>query len=391
MDFSALQSFMDHMTQNRTPGNAIEVYLSGVSVFRYASGYSDLENKIPITGEEMFNIYSCSKVATVTAGAQLLERREFLLKDPLYEYIPEFKEMYIKSNSGALKKAKNLITIGDLFSMTAGFTYNTKTEGFRKASVLTDGKMDTVQTIRCMASDPLSFEPGTHWQYSLCHDVLAAVISVISGKKFRDYMIENYFDPLGMKDTVYHHTEQTLARTAQQYRFITNDGEDQDLVEAQIKGTATAGYFGNEGKSVSFILGEEYDSGGAGIITTVSDYAKLAAALGRGGVGIGGERILSPYTVNLLRINRLGAEQLRDFNWSQLAGCGYGLGVRTHIDPAKSGLICNLGEFGWCGAAGSSEIVDPDIGLGVFYAQHCLNPREEYYLPRLRNLVYACL
>lgn len=391
MDFTPLKDFLDHMAQTRTPGNAVEVYLHNQLVFRYVCGYSDFENKIPLTGEEMFNVYSCSKVATVTAGAQLLERGKFLLTDPLYAYMPEFKDMYIKGEDGHLEKAKNPIRIGDLFSMTAGFTYDTDTEAFRKARQITGGKMDTVETIRCLASEPLAFEPGSHWRYSLCHDVLAAVISIISGKKFRDYMQENIFEPLGIENTVYHQTQETLKRTAELYTFV-RDAAPADPVDAQAMACAeTKGNFKNIGKKVSYVFGEEYDSGGAGITTTLSDYAKLAAALGNGGVGITGERILSPYTVNLMRTNRLGTEQLKDFNWQQLAGCGYGLGVRTHIDPAKSGLICNLGEFGWGGAAGSSIFSDPGIGLGVFYVQHIQNPREEYYQPRLRNLVYTCL
>jgi len=109
------------------------------------------------------------------------------------------------------------------------------------------------------------------------------------------------------------------------------------------------------------------------------------------GLGLTGERILSHNSVDLMRTNRLSPELLKDFCWNQLSGCGYGLGVRTHIDPAKSGVISNLGEFGWGGAAGATAIVDPKIGLGVFYAQHTLNPREEYYQPRLRNVVYSCL
>jgi CubicO group peptidase (beta-lactamase class C family) len=84
-------------------------------------------------------------------------------------------------------------------------------------------------------------------------------------------------------------------------------------------------------------------------------------------------------------------EQMKDYSWRQCAGCGYGLGVRTHMDPAKSGLVCSLGEFGWGGAAGATAIIDPSRQLGVFYAQHCLSPREEYYQPRLRNVVYTCL
>ena len=148
MDFTNLKRFMDDMSAERTPGNAVEVYLDGKSVFRYASGFSDLESETPLNGDEMFNIYSCSKVATVIAGAQLLERGKFLLTDPLYEYIPEFKEMYIRNPEGDPIRARKAITIGDLFSMTAGLTYATKTEAFRKAKERTRGKMDTVMCWR---------------------------------------------------------------------------------------------------------------------------------------------------------------------------------------------------------------------------------------------------
>ena len=391
MDFTNLKNFMDHMARERTPGNAIEVYLAGKKVFRYVSGYSDLENEILLTGEEMYNIYSCSKVATVTAGVQLLERGKILLTDPLYEYIPEFREMYVQTPEGDVKKAENAITVGDLFSMTAGFSYNLNTPGFKRAETITGGKFDTVETVKCIASDPLIFEPGTHWEYSICHDVLAGVISVVSGQKFRDYVKENIFEPLDMTESVFHHTPETLKRTAQQYTFVEVENEHLDAVEAQKSGCSNLGYFKNIGKSVNYVLGEEYDSGGAGITTTVSDYAKLMAALAGYGKGLTGERILSAYSVDLMRTNRLNEAQSKDFNWRQMSGYGYGLGVRTHICPAKSGVLCNIGEFGWGGAAGATAVIDPAIGLGVFYAQHVRNPREVYYQPRLKNVIYACL
>ena len=72
MDFQNLKSFMDDMAKNHTVGNDCEVYLGGKSVIRYFSGYSDWENKTPLNGNELYNIYSCSKVATVTAGLQLI-------------------------------------------------------------------------------------------------------------------------------------------------------------------------------------------------------------------------------------------------------------------------------------------------------------------------------
>lgn len=390
MDFIHLKNFMDRMAQSRTPGNAVEVWLNGKQVFSYAAGFRDLERQLPLTGSELYNIYSCSKLTTVTAGAQLLERGQLLLTDPLYAYIPEFREMYIQTENGP-KKAERPITVGDLFSMTAGFSYDLNAPGFQKAREVTGGAMDTVAVMGCVAQDPLLFEPGTHWNYSICHDVLAAVISVVSGKKFRDYVQENIFDPLDMKESFYHHTPETLARTGEKYTFVSDGGEISDIVEAQKNGSREEGFFKNTGKQNDMVLGPEYDSGGAGIITSVSDYAKLAAALAGFGLGASGERILSKAAVELLRTNRLTGQLLKDYNRPHMKGCGYGLGVRTHEDPASSGLICGKGEFGWVGAAGASILVDPDVGLGVFYAQHCLNPREEYYQPRLRNVVYTCL
>jgi CubicO group peptidase (beta-lactamase class C family) len=323
---------------------------------------------------------------------QLMERGKFLLSDPLYEYIPEFKEMYIKNKDGSVVKAKNPITVGNLFTMTAGFVYNFDTEGFRRARELTGGKMDTVTTIKCAAADPLTYDPGTHWGYSIGHDVLGALVSVISGQKFRDYVKQNIFDPLDMKEAVYHHTEETLKRMPTQYYFVPDGSEEGDIVEAQKHGKGNNGVFKDVGKDVSHILGEEFDSGGAGIITTVADYAKLMAALANYGTGLTGERILSKYSVDLMRTNRLNKEQLADFaQWPHMIGSGYGLGVRTHMDPARSDAIANVGEFGWGGAAGATAFADPSINLGVFYAQHVLNPREGYYQPRLRNIVYSCL
>ena len=141
----------------------------------------------------------------------------------------------------------------------------------------------------------------------------------------------------------------------------------------------------------ALIFGSEYDSGGAGITTTISDYVKVLAALANKGMGLSGERILSPNTVDLMKTNRLSEEQRKYMTWKQLIGYGYGLGVRTCIDKTEAGHTCNIGEFGWCGAAGAACIIDSEINLAVFFAQHCLNPREEWYLPRLKNVIYTCL
>ncbi|MBQ4518063.1 MAG: serine hydrolase [Clostridia bacterium] len=96
---------------------------------------------------------------------------------------------------------------------------------------------------------------------------------------------------------------------------------------------------------------DEYDSGGAGIITSVSDYAKFVNALANEGVGANGQRILSSAGVSLLKQNQLNEEQRKTFSWAQLVGYGYGLGVRTMMDPARGGSLSIIGEFGWGGQA----------------------------------------
>lgn len=393
MSFEKLKMLMDELVEkDYAPGNTVTVFLEGKEIFNYSCGYSDLENALPMTGNEYLYMYSCSKIATVTAAMQLLERGKILLTDPLYDYIPEYKEMYVKNKNGEIVPAKKPITIQNLFNMTAGLSYDTNTEAFKKANSLTNGKMNTDTVVRCLSAETLLFEPGDMFNYSLCHDVLGGLVEVVSGKKFREYVLENIFKPLDMKQSSYHLTPEIKKCMAKQYRFVENqNSESFDMVKAQQSGNARKGTFIEEGYGNSLIFGDEYDSGGAGIISTVQDYVKLASALANYGMGLNGERILSPSSVDLMRTNTLNESQLKSFNWKQLSGYGYGLGVRTMIDKAKGGSLGNVGEFGWGGAAGTSVFIDPQINLAAVYAKHTLNPREEYYQPRVRNTLYACL
>lgn len=390
MDFGKLKSLMDRFVEeNYAPGNTVKVYLGGKEVFSYSCGYSDPESGTLMTGEEHFFFYSCSKIATVTAALQLVEKGIILLDDPLYEYLPEYKDMYIKRANGEMVPATREIKVLNLFNMTAGFDYDMSSDGIKRARELTHGRMDTEAVARCMASDPLSFEPGERFQYSRCHDVLGGLVSAVTGKPFRDYVRENIFEPLGMTSSAYHLTPEIEKNMATQYRFVQKDSEELDLVESQKYGNGKDGFYVKEGNKNYHILGSEYDSGGAGIITTVSDYAKFAAALANWGTGLTGERILSPATVELMRTNTLDAEQIKTFNWPQLKGYGYGLGVRTLTDRIRASSLSNIGEFGWGGAAGASVYIDPEINLAAVYAKHTLNPREGYYQPRVRNAIYA--
>lgn len=390
MDFTPMKDFMQRLCDWRIPGNTISVYHKHKEIFRYNAGYSDVESKTPMQGEELFSLYSCSKIATVTAALQLYERGFFLLDDPLYAYLPEFRDMYIKTENGDLQKAKNPITLRHLFTMTAGFTYDLNTENIRRGKKETNGTMPTVEAMKYIAKDPIMFEPGTHWNYSICHDVLAAVVEVISGERFSEYVNEHIMKPAGVGEVYYHRPESVRKKMATLYEYRNSNCVD--LVAAQINGSGKDGILEVRDKGLAdFELGTEYDSGGAGIAVSIPAYAKFADALANGGTAANGERILAPGTVELMRADQLKGRYNNEFCMKQVTGYGYGLGVRTVVDRAVSGFNGKSGEFGWGGAAGATILCDPDTGFSYVYAHHMHNPQEEYYQPRLRNVAYTCM
>ncbi len=390
MDFANLKNFMDWLTGWRIPGNVAVVYYKGEKVFEYASGYSDVESKIPMKGDELFNIYSCSKPVTCVAALQLLERGKFLLDEPIFNYLPEYKEMYVKGENDVKIPAKTPITFRHLFTMTAGLNYNLESEQIKKAVEITNGDADTVMVARCLADTVLAFEPGTRWSYSLCHDVLGALVEIISGEELETYVRNHIFKPLGVTDVHFRRTPDLKERMASQYNFETRT-QYADLVAAQNNADGLDGKWKNIGKDVAFVFGPKYDGGGAGMVISVPEYAKFANSLANGGICPDGSRILSPGTIDLMRCDQLGNDKIPGFDWAHLCGYSWGLGVRTMVDIGAGGSNGSLGEFGWDGAGGAYLLVDPERQLSMFYAHQMTNCQGPYVKPRLRNILYSCI
>lgn len=377
MDFSELKRFLDSLPEMGIPGVDMTVYQAHRSIFRHSAGFSDREAEVPVRRDETYFAYSCTKPLTVVCALQLLEKGAFLMSDPLSEFLPEYQNLKVRETDaqGRVRErpAKREIRMGDLFTMTAGLDYNLKAPEINRVIAATNGRAPTREIMRAIAAGGLCFDPGAHWQYSLCLDVLAGAVEVISGMRFETYMKKNLFEPLGMTMSSLHLTDAQAAHLAKQYR------RDERDVVSPIPAEA------------SYILGEDYDSGGAGLITTVNDYIRFSDALACGGVGLTGERILSRASIELMRENHLTGAQMADFNWPQMVGYGYGLGVRTLVSRATGGALSPVGEFGWGGAAGAYTLIDPENQLSVYFAEHMLNSYEPYVHPRLRNLLYAAL
>ncbi|MCL6604007.1 MAG: beta-lactamase family protein [Paenibacillus sp.] len=377
MEFKPLTQFIDSITSWRIPWAEVLVMYRNETVFRYRQGYANLEDKMPIDDRKIFNLYSLTKIMTCTAALQLVEKGAMLLNDPISTYLPEYAEMTVRrilpDGGFALEKAERPITVRDLFTMTAGFSYDLGAPSIQEVVERTNGRVPTREFAAALAKEPLLFEPGTQWNYSLCHDILAALVEEVDGRRFGSYIRDEITGPLGMNDTGFDLTEEQRNRLAPQYEF--NDGLDKPLRKD-----------GN-----GYRLGTEFESGGAGLLSTVSDYVLFLNTLTHWGTSPDGVRILSPSSVNLMRTDHLTEPMRGDFNWEHLAGYGYGLGVRTHISKAASGSLSPLGEFGWSGAAGCLAIIDPESELTVMYAQHLLNNQEPFVHRRLKNIVYACL
>ncbi len=344
------KAYCDSFLKLGVPGFDLAVYQDGKCILRHMNGYSDLENKVKINGSERYNIYSCSKVITCVAALQLWEKECFSLEDKLADYMPEFKEMTVKAEGG-VRKAEKPILVKHLFEMTAGFSYATASPSLLKCRADTDGKCSTREAMKYLAKEPLLFEPGDRWEYSLCHDVLAALVEVVSGEKFESYVRENVFAPLGMSHSTFMLPEEELSSIAEQYRFENGAPK-------------------NVGKPiVTYKIGSEYASGGAGCISTVDDYIKLLE-------GLRTHKILKPDTLSFMMTDRLNEHQKRTYWLCDTHG--YGLGVRCPKENGKHS------DFGWGGAAGAYLAVDMEKGISIYFATHLLSSPVQ----GIRSLLY---
>ena len=376
--FEPLTAFLDSEEQNfGIPAVDMLIYKDGKEIYRHSAGHPDIEKKRAVSDRDLYWIYSASKISTCVAALTLIEKGKLALDDPVSKYLPKYANLTVKQEDGSAVPAKNVMTIRHLMTMCGGLDYD-QMRGSVKAVLEEKGdQAGTVDIANAFADGPLEFEPGTHYLYSLCHDVLGAVIEVCSGMRFGEYLQKAIYEPLGMTDTTFHPTEEQKARVSTLWR-VNNESGALDPVGSM-----------REGRKIP----ESYESGGGGLVSSVNDYIRLGAALANYGKALNGYQLLKPETVELYRSCQLGPVQQEDMLriFAQNKGYTYGLGVRRFIDPADS--TCPLGHFGWDGAAGFYLMIDPTNNLSYVYAQDVLNSGITFHLihRQLRDLVYLCM
>ncbi len=314
----------------------------------------------------------------------LLERGKFLLNDPIYEYFPEWKDTMVaqpeEDGSYRVRPAKRPILIRDCFSMAMGIGYggtdytHQAAEKVRAQLRANVGEYTLQQEIKAMAEVPVAFDPGTHWLYGFGHELVAGLIEVVSGKGVGQFLKEELFEPLDMKNTGYHYFGDIRERMVTTY-LLKEDGSRE-----------ASPYFQRD---ELFEPEAKYEGGGAGLFSTVRDYLALTQMLACGGE-YQGRKIMGRKTIDLMRCNQLNEQQLKEFRNPYLEGYGYGCGVRTLMDPS-AGVNSSVGEFGWTGMLGSYVSIDPAEKLSLVYMHNLFPNREAYIHPRIRNIVYGVL
>ena len=374
-----------NIDDKRIAGAVTLVARRGRVVWFKSQGMMDREAGKPMQPDTMFRICSMTKPITSVAVMMLYEEGRFRLEDPISKYLPEFKnpKVLVKPASGEPYSipATREITIRDLLRHTSGLTYqwnDTLGPMYQAANVASgllpyDGTIEV--SVKRLAGIPLLFNPGDRWEYSLGVDVLGRLVEVVSGKPLDEFFRSRIFVPLGMKDTYFYPPDDKLQRLAAAYTYYPDKGlarfPDTPLTDGSLVYSADYPY---RGPKTLF-------SGGAGLTSTVADYARFCQMMLDNGK-VGNSRLLSRKSIELMTQDQLG-------KISPDMGFGLGFGV----DGVKAPLseLGSPGEYAWGGFFYTAFTIDPkEQMIVIFMAQ--LHPTGELSLDRqVSELAYQAI
>ncbi len=364
-------------------GANIMVLHKGKEIFFDCYGYADKENKFPVKRDTIFRLFSMSKPITAVATMILVERGEIDVRDAVSKYLPAFAGQKVWCD-GKEVPAERDITVWDCLNMTTGIPYpdvsfesGTQMDALFKELIARRENGEVVTTmdyVNRIAQIPLAFQPGERWMYGLSADILGAVIEAASGKKYSKFLQDEIFLPLGMKDTGFY------VPADKEWRFAKN----YDMVNGELV-PFTRSHLGEYYKQdVAF------ESGGAGMVSTIEDYSHFSQMLVNGGT-YNGVRILGRKTVAYMAQNHLRPEQMGALNWDSNLGCGYGCLMRVLINQSAAGTNGSLGEFGWDGWTGNYMTVDPSEEIAILYFIQRCGAGFTPAMRKLRSVIYGSI
>ena len=383
-----LQQVMDSAVQKgEVPGCTLLVRKAGKEEVYLESGYADVEEKIPVRRDGIYRLYSMTKPITGAAMMILVERGIVDLADPVSKYLPGFKKQTVCTKDGTTEKAWREVTVQDLLCMTSGQTYGGEDENGIKTSELIQevvegldkkegGNITTVEFANGLGKVPLHYQPGKSWSYGTSADVIGAVIETASGMRCGEFLKKEIFEPLGMKDTGFFVPKEKRERFVKAYEC--NEGKAPVL------------YLGNNlGIQNTMEFAPAYEYGGAGLVSTIDDYAKFAQMLLNKGT-YEGKEILRAKTVEFFTRRVLDDAQQKGFEeWIGLEGFTYGNLMRIMKEPGRAVTLGGKGEYGWDGWLGCYFSNAPEENMTILMMTQKKDAGTFSMTRKLRNVIYS--
>jgi CubicO group peptidase (beta-lactamase class C family) len=362
--------------KGRYPGAVVLVMRDGRVLLHEAVGWADKERNVPMARDSIHPIASSTKLVTTVAALRLFEENRLRIMAPVASYLPELANLRVARRDASGSATAELVTaarqptVHDLMTHRAGFTYfffpkNPLRDRYRELGIDRIDTDSAPEMLRKLATLPLAFEPGSSFEYSIATDLLGHIVERVHGKPLDQSLNELVLQPLKMSDTTFHVSGAALQRLA---RPGANDPDK--WVFEWLDVTKPPKRF----------------SGGAGLASTASDYARLLQMVLNEGE-LDGVRLLSPATVRWAMSDQIGA-----MRGVAHPGDGYSWNLFNPVRTAQGGPLFpgSVGDIFWGGITGPRYFVDPEQRLvGVFFMQR---PSERGAVhAEFRAVVYGAL
>ena len=353
----AMHSYVDN---NELSAIQTAIVKNGKLIHFNSYGSSDISENNALKSDDIFRIASMTKPIVSLALMKLYEEGKFKLNDPVYKYIPEFKNLTVKKRKKT-KPVKNHVKVIDLLRHSAGLNFKGP-EDYRKVI-----NMNLEEYTKDAAKTPLKFEPGTTWWYSSSTDICGYLIEVLSGQKLDVFLKKNIFDPLKMDDTFFELPKNKIDRLTTLYVI----GENKELVSFDNKSNSPF-------KDKVILL-----NGSGGLLSTTEDYLKFSVMLLNNGFS-NGEQIIKKSTLDLMKEDHSLGLKYKKLVFGKKKGFGLGFEV-VKEDETKFG---SKGTFGWGGMFGTYFRVDPKENMVYIYMTQSFETYKLKLAEKFRGLVY---
>jgi CubicO group peptidase (beta-lactamase class C family) len=373
--------FENEVATGKLAGAIVLIQRHGRPIYFKCFGVRDVATKQPMTPDTIFALHSMTKPITSLAAMMLIDNGKLALADPVSKYIPAFAAVKVgvdsKTESGAsvlkLVPPNRPVTIEDLLRHTSGITYDyiggdLIKKAYTDADIF-EGHFDNKEFAQRVARLPLARQPGTLWRYGHSTDVLGRIIEIVSGKSLFEFLKQRILSPLGMTSTRF-----VLHGAAEWARMAEPLPDDAILLLAEHDRRAHP----------------EWESGGGGLVSTITDYARFAQMLLDGG-RLDGKQYLSPTAFKQMTTDHIGPGSgvARDYFYfpGDGFGFGYGLAVRTDPGNAKPPPPGSIGELKWDSGSGTYFGADPKLDMLYILMEQTQTERGRI-VPAFKKLVY---